>query len=452
MVRLRWSHDGIDWSRRYSAVLRKEALTLAVLFLTLRGMQKPSITARERSPGRIGVGMLAVGACMLFAAAVRAEDVPAAADPVNAVVDDAVVQAMMVAEAGPAVFEPPPMYLADPSAGDAFAAMPVGIGAGLAKPWPRWFAGASGLVMTRTLSSGVATMQPLDGKQLSTADAEATWPGGVDLHLGRWFGMRQQHAVELIYWGVYNIGTSSSVASSDGGIVAIPQAPGVTIGGTPASSYLVDADEQQISRSDVINDIEINWVYSLWDRPEFLPRERAVNLMWLAGFRFFQVGDTLALQTTPADAGLQSLDLNVATNNNIYGAQVGAKFDWRVMPRIRLNILPKFMIGGNSITNTSAVVQSNGDYGTFTADGSASTVHSTLGVFSWLGSVDTAVAWDVTDRWSLSMGYRVVGVGNIAQADGQWPTVITSPGSLSGIEAGSSTIVHGGFAGFEGRY
>jgi hypothetical protein len=110
------------------------------------------------------------------------------------------------------------------------------------------------------------------------------------------------------------------------------------------------------------------------------------------------------------------------------------------------------MIGGNSITNTSAVIQSNGDYGTFTADGSASTVHSTLGVFSWLGSVDTAVAWDVTDRWSLSMGYRVVGVGNIAQADGQWPTVITGPGSLSGIEAGSSTIVHGGFAGFEGRY
>ena len=79
-------------------------------------------------------------------------------------------------------------------------------------------------------------------------------------------------------------------------------------------------------------------------------------------------------------------------------------------------------------------------------------VHSTLGVFSWLGSVDTGIAWDVTDRWTLSLGYRVVGVGNIAQADGQWPASITSPDSLSGIAAGSSTIVHGGFAGFEGRY
>ena len=37
-------------------------------------------------------------------------------------------------------------------------------------------------------------------------------------------------------------------------------------------------------------------------------------------------------------------------------------------------------------------------------------VHSTLGVCSWLGSVDTAVAQDVSDRWSLSIGYRVAHV------------------------------------------
>jgi metal-sulfur cluster biosynthetic enzyme len=396
--------------------------------------------------------MIAAGALVALSDPLRAQDSRVEQHSVTVTGESAVAQAAIVTDAGPGLFEPPPMYLADPSGGSAFAAMPVGIGDGLAKSWPRWFFGASGLVMTRTLQSGAATMQPLDGEQLTTADAGANWPGGVDLHIGRWFGMRQQHAVEMIYWGVYNLGTSGSIDSSAGDIVAIPQAPGVTVSGVPASTYLADGAEQQISRSDVINDVEINWVYSLWDRPEFLPRERAVNLMWLAGFRFFQVGDTLTLQTTPADSGLGPLDLNVATNNNIYGAQVGAKFDWRMMPRLRLNIVPKFMIGGNAITTTTAVVQSNGDYGTFTADGSPSTVHSTLGVFSWLGSVDTAVAWDVTDRWSLWMGYRVVGVGNIAQADGQWPTVITSPGSISGIEAGSSTIVHGGFAGFEGRY
>jgi len=346
----------------------------------------------------------------------------------------------------------PPLYVEQPATGDVFAAVPVGLGEGLAPAWPRWFAGASGLVMTRTLAGGSPTMQPLDGVQLRTSDAGANWPGGVDLHIGRWFGMRQNHAIELIYWGVYQIGGTSDASSPSSSIEAVPQAPGVSVAGEPATLYLTNLAGQQISRSDVINDVEVNWVYSLWDRPEFLPRDRAVNLMWLVGFRYFGVGDQLTLQNNPGDASLDALDFNVATANNLYGAQVGAKFDWRFLPRLRLNIVPKFMIGGNSITNTSDLEQAGGGYATFDSDGSPVKVHSTLGVFSWLGSVDTGVAWDVTDHWSLSMGYRVVGVGNIAQADAQWPTAITSPGSLSGITAGSSTIVHGGFAGFEGRY
>ena len=346
----------------------------------------------------------------------------------------------------------PPVYVADPLAGDTFAAIPVGLGDGLAPAWPRWFAGASGLVMTRTLPAGSATIQPLGGTQLTTADAGANWPGGIDLRVGRWFGMRQQHAVELIYWGVYQIGGTADVSSASASIEAIPQATGVSVGGQPATDYLTNLSGQQIGRSDVVNDVEINWVYSLWDRPEFLPRDRAINLMWLVGFRYFGVGDQLTLRNTPGDASLGDLDFDVATANNIYGAQVGSKFDWRFLPRLRLNVVPKFMIGGNAITNTSGLEQADGGYATFDSDGSPVKVHSTLGVFSWLGSVDTSLAWDVTDHWSLWLGYRVVGVGNIAQADAQWPATITSPGSLSGITAGSSTIVHGGFAGFEGRY
>ena len=42
-----------------------------------------------------------------------------------------------------------------------------------------------------------------------------------------------------------------------------------------------------------------------------------------------------------------------------------------------------------------------------TGFGAPVNVHSTLGACSWLGSVDTTVAQDVSDRWSLSIGYRV---------------------------------------------
>jgi len=346
----------------------------------------------------------------------------------------------------------PPLYLGEPPGSDGLAGIPNAVAIDMLPSWPRWFAGASGLVMTRTLGSGVPTMEPLGGMQLSTADASASWPGGVDLHLGRWLGPRQHHAIEFIYWGVFGIGSSASVASVPAdSITAIPQAAGVRIDGQPAGEFLRNAAGQTITRSDLVNDVEINWVYALWDRPEFLPRDRAISLMWLAGFRFFQVQDELSLVTNASDTALGAADLSVATNNNLFGGQVGAKFDWRFLPSVRLSVVPKFLLAGNSITNTTTLYSSSGAIATF-ADDSPVGVHSTLGVFSWLGSVDTGLAWDVTDRWSLSIGYRVVGVGNIAQADGQWPVLISTPASLSGLAAGSSTIIHGGYAGFEGRY
>lgn len=348
----------------------------------------------------------------------------------------------------------PPMYIGEPFPSDGVqSGVPSAVAVDMLPTWPRWFAGASGLIMTRTLESGAATMEPLGGVQLATGDAGASWPGGVDLHIGRWFGARQHHAVEFIYWGVYGIGSTAAVASGPpGAIQAIPQAgAGVMVAGLPASTFLANASAQSITRSDLVNDVEINWIYALWDRPEFLPRDRAVSLMWLAGFRFFQVEDVLALATTAGTPSLGAADLAVATNNNLYGGQLGAKFDWRFLPSVRLAVVPKILLAGNAITNTTTLASSTGAVATF-ADGAPATAHSTLGVFSWLGSVDTGLAWDVTDHWTLSLGYRVVGVGNIAQADGQWPALIATPASLSGVSAGSSTIIHGGYAGFESRY
>jgi len=347
----------------------------------------------------------------------------------------------------------PPLYIGEPLADGSLAGTPNAVGVDMLPDWPRWFAGASGLVMTRTLGTGAATMQPLGAAQLSTGDATPSWPGGVDFHLGRWFGPHQHHAVEFIYWGVYGMGSTAGLTSvPPNSIEAIPQAAaGVTIAGESAGSYFIDGGAQSVSRSDLVNDIEINWVYALWDRPEFLPRDGAISLMWLAGFRFFQVEDVLTLTTVAGSPGLGSADLAVATNNNLFGGQIGAKFDWRFLPRVRFMAVPKFMLAGNSITNTTSLASDTGAVATF-SDGTPVSVHSTLGVFSWLGSIDAGLAWDVTDQWTLSLGYRVVGVGNIAQADGQWPTLIATPASLTGVSAGSSTIVHGGFAGFEARY
>lgn len=332
-------------------------------------------------------------------------------------------------------------------------------------PLPPWFAGSSGLVLTRTLASGTTTTtQPGVGTILSTTDAEPSWPGGVELTIGRWFGQRQRHGVEVVYWGVYGMGSSASVYDEENGLVAVPLvAPSVTIGsgGPSAADDMLDARAQRISRNDLVNDAEVNWLFAPHGRPVADRDGRGLTAVWLAGFRFFQLQDSLTLTSLSGsvpsgagfgyDGGAQQVELGVTTNNNLFGGQIGGKIDWRFMRAWRLSAVPKLMVAGNSITTTSTLASGDGTAAVF-ADGSAVDVHSISSGFSWLGSLDALVAWDVTDAWSLWIGYRLVGASGLAQADGSWPDSIVDQNSLGLIDADTGTLVHGGFAGFEGRF
>jgi len=313
---------------------------------------------------------------------------------------------------------------------------------------PRWFASASGLVMTRTLPDGVAMSTGPGGVALTSADAAANWPGGLDLRIGRWFGPQQRHGVEGIYWGVFNIG--SAATASGGGLDGIPAvAPTIVVGSTTASSLFENASQQRAGRNDLVNNVEVNWLYSTGKHPELLDDQQRWSLVWLAGFRFFQLLDTLTL-TSPSAAS-DPLILDVTANNNLFGGQVGTRLDWRFARRFRLAAIPKFMIGGSSVSNLSTLQTADGTYATY-ADGNTVSSRVTGSTFAYLGSVDGLVAWDITDHWSLWIGYRVVGVGNVIDADSVWPTTISGPSSLALIDTTGSTVVHGGFAGFESRY
>jgi hypothetical protein len=314
---------------------------------------------------------------------------------------------------------------------------------------PRWFASASGLVMTRTLPAGVPVSTRAGNVMLTSADAAANWPGGIDLRLGRWFGQQQRHGVEVIYWGLYNIG-SADIADG-GGLDAIPSlASSITVGGASAASSFANAASQRVGRNDLVNDAEVNWLYAVGRHPELLDEQNRWSLVWLAGFRFFQLQDALTI-TSPSDA-TDPLILDVTTNNSLLGGQLGARVDWRFAPRFRLAAVPKFLLAGNAVSNVTTLETAGGTMATYTPGGDTVAGRATGSTFAYLGSVDSLIAWDVTDRWSLWIGYRVVGVGNIMNADSVWPATITDPGSIALIDTDGYTIVHGGFAGFESRF
>lgn len=428
-----------------------------IMTLLRSRMPKPQSTRFRWLPTL--VALLAAIACGLPLLAAAAEDL-AVEEPQPLLNGGAFVNGLFVDDS---LADCPPLYVTDP--GGALPMMDP-VFTEQAFPWhsggcdqcqtprgcstcrPRWFASASGLVMTRTLPSGVAMSTGPGGVALTSADAAANWPGGLDLRIGRWFGPQQRHGVEGIYWGVFNIGTAAS--ADGGGLNAIPSlTPSIMVGSTAASSLFDNASAQRVGRNDLVNNVEVNWLYAPSKHPEAFDDEQRWSLVWLAGFRFFQLLDTLTL-TSPS-AATDPLILDVTANNNLFGAQVGTRLDWRFARRFRLAAIPKIMIGGSSVSNLSTLETAAGTPATYT-DGTTVNSRVTGSTFSYLGSVDSLVAWDVTDHWSLWIGYRVVGVGNIIDADSVWPATITGPGSLALINTGGNTVVHGGFAGFESRY
>lgn len=422
--------------------------------------REPHLPLSLRPGLRIGRHLLvAVSVAVTIAGPLRASEPPAVhqhADVEASLYDED----LLITDPGLAC---PPLYVTDPS-GELPLMGPVysepimpwqgggctecGTPHGCGMCQPRWFVSASGLVMTRTLPAGAAVSVRPGSVALTSADASANWPGGVDFRIGRWFGKEQRHGVEGIYWGLYNIG--SAATADGGGLDAIPAlAPSILVGGTSATTLFENASSQRVGRNDLVNDVEINWLYAVGQHPERLDEDHRWSLVWLAGFRFFQLLDTLTL-TSPS-ASTDPLILDVTANNNLFGAQVGTRLDWRFARRFRLAAIPKFMIGGSSVSNLSTLQTADGTYATY-ANGDTVSGRATGGTFAYLGSIDSLVAWDVTDQWSLWIGYRVVGVGNILEADSVWPTSLTGPGSLALINTNGSTVIHGGFAGFESRF
>ena len=85
---------------------------------------------------------------------------------------------------------PPQLYVPDPLDAGGFSGIASGIEIDPSPTWPRWFAGANGLVMTRTLPAGTATMQPVAG--LQPVDVQFLLPG----HCTGW---RAVHALANAY-------------------------------------------------------------------------------------------------------------------------------------------------------------------------------------------------------------------------------------------------------------
>lgn len=158
------------------------------------------------------------------------------------------------------------------------------------------------------------------------------------------------------------------------------------------------------------------------------------NVTLLAGFRYVQLRDYLAID---ANLGRQigSTDINFGTRNNLYGFQIGAdSVFWRVGDRFSLEGIFKAGVYGNVATN-SIFVQNPGGGGSF-GTGSRSTSTAFLADFNLVG------AYQVTDHWSIRLGYQLLWLSGIATAPEQVHKANFSNGHFS-VDSGGSALFNG---------
>jgi len=322
-----------------------------------------------------------------------------------------------------------------------------------------FFGGVGGLVMGRNRANPYWTTSEsgnIANRLLNTQDAGANWTGGGQVTVGYGFGGGGSCShcdgcggcgtylgpgIAFTYWGLAPMTGSASVRDVNDNLSTTINldTPGpVLIGARPASDFFDNSREQRITRDDRVDNFELNLLQGGWT----LGRMQMVALV---GFRYFRFDERLSFGAAAAgtefgdNGGADSAFLNFRTTNNLYGGQVGALFNYNVTDRFSVFMVPKAGIYGNQMIGRTQLFTGDGQFA-FDIAGQKSDV-------AFLGEIETGFSYSLWNNWRVFMGYRVVGVANVALADNQFLPYLSDTQGFSEVKQSGSLILHGAFMG-----
>lgn len=171
------------------------------------------------------------------------------------------------------------------------------------------------------------------------------------------------------------------------------------------------------------------------------------------GLRWLQFKDEFEFAATSVADGYGADDhyFNVDTRNDLFGYQFGSRANYCLSQRVNLYAGGKFGIYANDADYSTRIgtgdtaAQVTSYYGAFQDQPVA--VRDNETVLSTLGELDLGLGFRLTDCWSLTGGYRMMGVTNVATSVG---SISDDPANLvdgHGVRANDSLLLHGGYVG-----
>ena len=292
---------------------------------------------------------------------------------------------------------------------------------------------------------------------VGSLDARMGWRFGGDFRLGKYLD-EGRHSVELVYFGIlsgveeYNAYGADMVGNLDSSFTfdSIAYDPGG--GATAISGLFNNAERHQLVRSYRAHNAEINlWRHAVQNacgKDSF----RSARISWLAGLRYMNYSEGFHFAADPNDTvfGNQPDDevrYDVSVNNHLFGFQVGGVGEFCLSDRWQLTSTVKAGVMGNRMDLTSFVGSTERaafvDNVASPFNGERLDIRSTKNDVSLLGELELGARYRWSEYWSITGGYRAIGLSGLALSTNQVPVYFADIGGVRQIDSNASLILHG---------
>jgi hypothetical protein len=162
------------------------------------------------------------------------------------------------------------------------------------------------------------------------------------------------------------------------------------------------------------------------------------GLSWLAGFRYINWEEELAIGALDADGDISTY--NVGASNNLVGAQIGVRA-LRKSARLEWEFTGKAGLYGNEVRQLQRITD---DDGTVNLRVAGARENAT----SFVGDLNVSAYFHLNRVWRLRGGYNLIWIADVALAPDQLDFGI-APGAGTGLDFDGDVFLHGFNVGIE---
>lgn len=321
--------------------------------------------------------------------------------------------------------------------------------------------GVSGLLFDRGLGRNVDFASNTPGTLLSSDSTGDDILAGIDAQIAR----RRASGLgwEARYFGLYPSDDSTQIGINANTLLPGLSQLGANISGSDPAATVVGpttadvfnaADTHVLTRQTELNNIEVNLLRNRG------ARFGATTSDILFGFRYFQFGETLLYEAVNIPEGGINNPTRAAyfssVENQLSGLQLGTRSGYRFGNRMMIHLGLKGGVYNNSVSTRQRVEYTDRATGNTSnprvAGGQLSGRNFDIGtgndVKSLLGEADLGISYQISYRSRLRLGYRVIGVTDVAFASNQIQDDFTDNALLNPVTDGD-LVMQGGYFGLE---